>query len=153
MGLASICYLLIIVGFSAGGIVQNVGLLLSGKKAGYHLNPLFLSGTLMLFDRGFFFESRQVQLFRKDGQVETLEFDVPDTAFNSYVQRRLFRMISNELKCGMNTEEAIQDLYCRPREGKPATLRADSIEILFSGHLPPFKKTKFKYLCEAGNSQ
>jgi hypothetical protein len=150
---ASLSYILIVLVFSVGGIAKNVIRLSGGKQAVYNVNPFFLSGTLLLFDRSFFFESRLVQVHRKNGQVDDVDFDSPNANFNSYVQRRLFRMVNNELKCGINAKKAIQDLYCQTQASGRSNEQPVSIEMTFISHLTPVHETKFSYSCEARDSE
>lgn len=131
--IAAILYVGIIVAGTAPSLVHNTWHLINRRLPEYYINPLFLSGALLLFDRPMFFETRRIEV-RENGQSEfkTLDFDLRSGPFETYVQRRLFRFATNELNCGCDRNVAFEIIYCQSTLDSLSHLDVGDIRIRFT---------------------
>lgn len=141
-------YALIIVGFAAPSIGMNAWGLLRLERPRYYINRLFLSGTLLLYDRPMFFESRKIELRLDAGKAdETLDYNLQASFYQSYLERRLFRFATNETKCGVNQGAAFESLFCESGISSLKDKKIDSVTVRFTPHLKSGSERTFEHEC------
>lgn len=141
-------YAALILGFSGKSVLFNTWDLLQQKLPQYHVNATLLSGTLLLYDRPMFFESRQIEI-KEQGSAETqvMAYDLKSSAYQSYVERRLFRMATNEFPCGGNREVAFEELFCRGNLNVLKGKSVESVTVRFTPHLSSGHERIFTHEC------
>ena len=143
-----ILYAGLILGFASKSLVLNTWDLLNQRLPKYYVNASHLSGALLLYDRPMFFESRQIEIKGKNNSsISVLDYDLNDSKYESYLQRRLYRFATNELNCGGNQQAAFQMLFC---QGTLEILKNKSVEevtIRFIPNMLSGKERVFHYRC------
>lgn len=143
-------FALVIFAFASKSLVHNTWDLLHLRLPKYYVNASLLSGTLLLYDRPMFFESRQIEI-REKGKEESqlLEYDLSVSGFNSYLHRRLFRFATNEFNCGIDSKAAFQYLFCRPELEILKNRNIEEVIVHFTPHWNSGQARSFQNRCDA----
>lgn len=141
-------YSAIILFFSGKTLVLNTWDLINLKLPQYYINPFLLSGTLLLYDRPMFFETRTLGVKeRGKPDITTMEYDLRTKGYQSYLQRRLFRFATNENSCGGDSRAAIEDVFCKSKLEILKDKKIDEITISFEPHLKAGRQRTFHHVC------
>ncbi len=139
----------IIVGFAGQGLILNTWDLLHLRLPQYFINPSLLSGTLLLYDRPMFFESRHIDI-KEAGEplVKTVDYDLHTDGFDSYLQRRLFRFATNETQCGGDCDAAFEQLFCKSPLLVLREKKIETVSVRFTPHIRSGRERVFHHLCQ-----
>lgn len=143
-------YILIVSIFSGASILFNSWRLLHLETPRYFVNPTFLSGTLLLYDRPMFFESREIEVQEHGMERKTkLAYNLEIPGYNSYLHRRLFRFATDEFHCGIDQAKAFRYLFCESRLKILDSKTIDNVIVNFTPHLNPSSGRTFHQSCGA----
>lgn len=133
---------------SLPGIFLNINNILHKKKTNYFRNAFLMSGTLLLYDRAMFFETRKIKVITKDGVEMTFPFDLSIDGYNSYVSRRVYRMSTSEFPCGILMERAFDEIFCKNQIKILKMINIHKISVEFVSTIKPGYKRIFSHECK-----
>lgn len=143
-----ILFSLLVVGFASQSLILNTWDILHLRLPDYYVNPSFLMGTLLLYDRPMFFETRRLEVKEKNApNIETLEYDMQTPGYNTYLERRLYRFATNETNCGGDSAVAFQELFCRPKLQILKDKKIEEVTVRFTSHVRAEREKVFHHEC------